>query len=70
MDKILERYERYSYAEKVLVSGESETQVLTSFICFYLICYYRLFSFSFSQERISFSSCKVVLNKHGGLAMS
>ncbi|CAL4919125.1 unnamed protein product [Urochloa decumbens] len=26
MDKILERYERYSYAEKVLVSAESETQ--------------------------------------------
>nr|AOT28198.1 MADs14 protein [Phyllostachys edulis] len=27
MDKILERYERYSYAEKVLISAESETQV-------------------------------------------
>lgn len=27
MDKILERYERYSYAEKVLVSSESEIQV-------------------------------------------
>ncbi|KAL6636891.1 hypothetical protein ACP70R_024463 [Stipagrostis hirtigluma subsp. patula] len=26
MDKILERYERYSYAEKVLISAESETQ--------------------------------------------
>ncbi|KAM3260332.1 hypothetical protein ACQJBY_051535 [Aegilops geniculata] len=26
MDKILERYERYSYAEKVLVSSESEIQ--------------------------------------------
>ncbi|KAF8709795.1 hypothetical protein HU200_029504 [Digitaria exilis] len=26
MDKILERYERYSYAEKVLVSAESEIQ--------------------------------------------
>ncbi|VAI36845.1 unnamed protein product [Triticum turgidum subsp. durum] len=28
MDKILERYERYSYAEKVLVSSESEIQLL------------------------------------------
>jgi MADS-box transcription factor, plant len=28
MDKILERYERYSYAEKVLISAEPETQVL------------------------------------------
>ncbi|AQK62787.1 MADS-box 15 [Zea mays] len=27
MDKILDRYERYSYAEKVLISAESETQV-------------------------------------------
>ncbi len=27
MDKILERYERYSYAEKVLISAESDTQV-------------------------------------------
>jgi MADS-box transcription factor len=27
MDKILERYERYSYAEKVLISTESEIQV-------------------------------------------
>nr|ANU05038.1 Apetala 1 protein [Bambusa tulda] len=26
MDKILERYERYSYAEKILISAESETQ--------------------------------------------
>ncbi|XP_020395948.1 m4 protein isoform X5 [Zea mays] len=26
MDKILERYERYSYAEKVLISAEYETQ--------------------------------------------
>ncbi|XP_008644265.1 m15 protein isoform X3 [Zea mays] len=26
MDKILDRYERYSYAEKVLISAESETQ--------------------------------------------
>uniref|UniRef100_A0A0E0P1F6 MADS-box protein n=1 Tax=Oryza rufipogon TaxID=4529 RepID=A0A0E0P1F6_ORYRU len=26
MDKILERYERYSYAEKVLISAESDTQ--------------------------------------------
>ncbi|PWZ19939.1 MADS-box transcription factor 14 [Zea mays] len=26
MDKILDRYERYSYAEKVLISVESETQ--------------------------------------------
>ncbi|RLN42747.1 hypothetical protein C2845_PM01G27950 [Panicum miliaceum] len=26
MDKILEQYERYSYAEKVLISAESETQ--------------------------------------------
>lgn len=26
MDKILERYEHYSYAEKVLISAESETQ--------------------------------------------
>jgi len=37
MDKILERYERYSYAEKVLISAESETQVLTSVICLHLI---------------------------------
>ncbi|KAL5683834.1 hypothetical protein ACJX0J_010219, partial [Zea mays] len=27
MDKILERYERYSYAEKVLISAEYETQL-------------------------------------------
>jgi hypothetical protein len=29
MDKILEQYERYSYAEKVLISTESEIQVNT-----------------------------------------
>jgi hypothetical protein len=27
MDKILERYERYSYAEKSLISAESESEV-------------------------------------------
>jgi hypothetical protein len=27
MDKILERYERYSYAEKALISAESESEV-------------------------------------------
>jgi len=26
MDKILERYERYSYAEKALISAESESE--------------------------------------------
>lgn len=31
MDKILEQYERYSYAEKVLISAESETQVNSLF---------------------------------------
>ncbi|XP_066379621.1 MADS-box transcription factor 14 isoform X1 [Miscanthus floridulus] len=29
MDKILERYERYSYAEKVLISAESDTQLFS-----------------------------------------
>jgi len=48
MDKILERYERYSYAEKVLISAESETQVLALVICLYLIHYsLLLFVFSF-----------------------
>uniref|UniRef100_A0A453LU82 MADS-box domain-containing protein n=1 Tax=Aegilops tauschii subsp. strangulata TaxID=200361 RepID=A0A453LU82_AEGTS len=36
MDKILERYERYSYAEKVLVSSESEIQVKMKSKCFLL----------------------------------
>jgi len=27
MDKILERYERYSYAEKALISAEPESEV-------------------------------------------
>jgi hypothetical protein len=38
MDKILERYERYSYAEKSLISAESESEVrimgwISIFIC-------------------------------------
>jgi hypothetical protein len=38
MDKILERYERYSYAEKALISAESESEVrimgwVSTFIC-------------------------------------
>ncbi|ONM51093.1 MADS3 [Zea mays] len=34
MDKILERYERYSYAEKALISAESESEVRSQVVKF------------------------------------
>jgi hypothetical protein len=34
MDKILERYERYSYAEKALISAESESEVRSHVVKF------------------------------------
>jgi len=34
MDKILERYDRYSYAEKALISAESESEVRSQVVKF------------------------------------
>jgi hypothetical protein len=69
MDKILERYERYSYAEKALISAESESEVRSHVVKFemhltfvscgktppMLHCYLRLYTSTITRIYMSIS---------------
>lgn len=59
MEKILERYERYSYAERRLVANDNQSNVHTKLFPLYykLLCIYILISYINIMKTLCVGTC-------------